>query len=219
VIDLVAIEGTDHPGLVEEFHRGLYSEAFSAQAEPLDAWLRALRGEAPYRMFVQLARAEQTIVGGITYELYPRSRCGFVTYMVVASQSRRSGLGRRLLDEATRSLYEQAARAVFGEVNDPRTREGKTHETADEKWQRLERFQRWGARVVEVPYVQPALGAGLERDRGLCLVAFGAQDRSLPGTLVADFYDELYAATEAGPPPCAVTEVIPVRVPLVELRR
>lgn len=147
-------------------------------------------------MHVRVVAEGDDIVGGITYELYPRSRCGFVTYFVIAPHARRRGLGRRLHDEATRSLYARGAVVVLGEVNDPRVH-------GDAARPRLERFERWGARVIDVPYVQPALGDGLARDRGLCLIAWPPPDGVLPAISAATLREwlcELYAVTEGGAP-------------------
>jgi N-acetylglutamate synthase-like GNAT family acetyltransferase len=88
------------------------------------------------------------IIAGITYEAYPKSRCGLVTYLVVAPHARERGLGRQLLTYAANDLYARGARAVFGEVN---------RDAPD----RIARFVRWGARVLDYAYVQPALGPGL----------------------------------------------------------
>jgi GNAT superfamily N-acetyltransferase len=195
---------------LERFYRGIYLEAFAAQAEPLEAWLAALRGDAAYDFTVNFDDD-----AGITYERYRRSGCGLVTYMVVAPTARRSGVGRRLLDGAIADLRARGAPIVFGEVNDPR----RTTEVV--AWDRLERFQRWGARVLDMPYVQPSLGSG--RDRGLLLVAFSVEDREvLDGAIVKDFLDEFYRVTEGEPPDAELSSIlaaIPERVPLVRYSR
>lgn len=129
------------------------------------------------------------IVGGITSELYPVSRCGLVTYMVVAPHARDRGLGRQLLDEAARALYDAGALAVLGEVNDPRVH-------GESALPRLERFLRWGAQRIDVPYVQPSLGGGLPRDHGLCLIVLPPVPAVVEESTVRAFIDELYAATE-----------------------
>lgn len=185
---------------LEAYHRGLYWNEFAAQHEPLESWHRALRGEDGYHLTVRLAIVGDAIVGGINFELYPRSRCGFLTYMAVAPASRGRGLGNRLQTGAVAALRAAGAAAVFGEVNDPRTT---TQEPAAVAWQRLDRNQRWGARVVDIRYVQPALGPGLARDRELLLIAIAGSEPlppELPGTLVRGFVEELYAITEGGPP-------------------
>ena len=207
--------------LLERFYREVYLDAFGAQREPLEAWLDALEGRAPYRLTVQVALDDTgAILGGVCAEHYPRSACGLVTYMVVAPAMRRCGLGKRWLAEATAGLRAAGARAVFGEVNDPRV--ARAAESADHAWVRLERNQRWGARVVATRYVQPALGDGLERDRGLVLIALDEARAELPGALVRGFVEELFEANERRAPDAevrAVLDGIPDPVPLVQLSR
>lgn len=143
-------------------------------------------------MHVLVATQGDQLLGGVTYELYPRSRCGFVTYLVVAPQGRAHGLGRTLFDTASAELYAAGARAVFAEVNDPRVH-------GDAARPRLARFERWGARVLDVPYVQPSLGEGLPRDEGLCLIVLPPVPE-VTRELVASFVRELYELTEGALP-------------------
>lgn len=170
--------------MLAEFHGGIYWDAFALQHEPLAAWRRALAGDAPYELTVRLVREGRALIGGICFERYPRSGCGLVTYVVVAPSHRRQGLGYRLQHEAVQAL----GGTVFGEV-------GRAL---------VARNLRWGARIVDVPYIQPALGPGLERDRGLTLIALEPTTTSLPGPMVWSFLEELYAATEGGPPDPAI---------------
>jgi len=137
--------------------------------------------------------------------------------MVVAPTARRAGLGRQLQAVAVAELFAAGAPAVFGEVDDPRLPRAEPAEIA---WRRLERNQRWGARVLDARYVQPALGPGLQRDRGLVLIALAGPaplPAALAGRIPRAFVEELDAATEGGAPEPEVA--FPDRVPLVELAR
>ena len=110
--------------------------------------------------------------------------------MVVAPAARGQGLGERLLREAAQELYDGGAPAVFGEV-------------VEAAQDRLQRFKRWGARVAQVRYVQPALGPGLLRDDSLLLIVVAGATpvpADLPGSVVCTFIEELYAVTEGGLP-------------------
>ena len=194
--------------LLARFYDEVYLPAFAHQREPREVWEAGLVAPAACRRFITLAgaglddAATARIDGGVTCEWYPRSRCGLLTYLVVAPGARGGGLGRRLLDGARAALRDHAAAcgatlaATFGEVADPDT-SGDPDAAA-----RLARFRRWGARLVDARYVQPALGPGLARDRHLRLIAFvdGAPPATLAGGVVAGFLREFYAVTEGREP-------------------
>jgi GNAT superfamily N-acetyltransferase len=228
-LEIVTITGPEDEALLEAFHGGIYWDAFAAQQEPIEIWKRALwGGAAPYELTIRIAGralrdpARRTVLGGIAFERYPRSGCGLITYMVIAPAARRQGLGKRLQRDAATTLFAAGAPAVFGEVNDPRRAGDGVDEPPEAMWRRLERNQAWGARVVDVRYVQPALADGLARDHGLCLIAL-AGGQPLPpaiaGEIVRDFVGELYAITEGRAPDPAILAAIPDRIPLLELRR
>lgn len=77
-----------------------------------------------------------------------------------------------------------------------------------------------------MPYVQPALGEGLSRDRTLRLVVFAGAaplPATIPGAEVAAFLDEFFAITEGAAPSDpeygAIRSTLIGDVPLVELDR
>jgi GNAT superfamily N-acetyltransferase len=194
--------------LLARFYAEVYLPAFAHQREPREVWDAQISRPGAYRLIVTLAgerleaAATARIDGGITCEWYPRSRCGLLTYLVVAPGARRAGLGRRLLDGAGAARRGGAAdlgaevAAVFGEVADP----GASDDLSAAA--RLARFRRWGARQVEARYVQPSLGPGLARDRHLRLLAFfdAAPPPTLAGATVVSFLREFYRATEGVDP-------------------
>ena len=227
--EIVTITNHDDEALLDEFHSGIYWDAFADQQEPVAVWKRALWGGlAPYQLTIRIAgyalrdRTRREIVGGIAYERYPRCGCGLITYMVIAPSARRAGLGRRLQRDAALALFAAGAPAVFGEVNDPRRIGEGVDEPIEAMWRRLERNQAWGARVVDVRYVQPALARGLTRDHGLCLIALAGTEplpTTMSGAIVRDFVDELYQVTEGCAPDRDLIVGIPDTISLVELRR
>jgi len=218
--------------LLARFYDEVYLPAFAHQREPLAAWTAQLWGDAAaYDLAIVVAGdhlddpSRARIDGGVISELYPASACGLLTYLVVAPHARHGGLGRALLDGARRSLAERAAArglalaAVFGEVSDPARYHGDARADAVD---RIARFVRWGARVVDHPYVQPRLALELARDPALRLIAFfdGAPPATLPGPLLADFLREFFAVTEgaplsADPALAGLVAAIPAEVPLV----
>jgi GNAT superfamily N-acetyltransferase len=208
--------------LLARYYRGIYWDDFAAQHEPLEAWQRALAGGAGYELTIRLAVDAGEILGGISFERYPVSSCGLITYMVVAEAARRRGLGRRLQADAIATMFAAGAPAVFGEVNDPRLAgEGLLDEPIEDTWERLERNENWGARVVEIRYIQPALGPGLTRDRGLCLIAHADAEPlpdTMPGAIVRAFVGELYDKTE-GARDDELLAQIPDTVRLIHLAR
>ena len=88
-MDLVTIRARADEPLLDEFYAGIYLDEFAAQREPLDRWKARLWDErAPYRLTIQLLRDGGRTVAGIVHERYPRSRCGLMTYLVVAPSHR-----------------------------------------------------------------------------------------------------------------------------------
>jgi len=180
---------------IDAFHRGIYQDEFADQSEPVERWHAALRGERAYELSIQLALDGERILGGICFERYPRTGCGLLTYVVVAPEARGQGLGKQLQTAALDAL--RGAPLVLGELNDPRVT---TLEPTEAAWTRLRRNQRSGAGVIEMRYVQPALGDGLPRDRQLLLMVFPPFPSPIDGARLRAFIDELYQATEGGPP-------------------
>jgi len=102
---MLTIAGRADEALLDAFYAELYLPAFAHQREPLEAWKRRLWDD-PGGLEVAITVAGEDLsgaprlAGGVVAEHYPRSNTGFLTYLVVAPDARRAGLGRGLLERA-----------------------------------------------------------------------------------------------------------------------
>ncbi|HSP41741.1 MAG TPA: GNAT family N-acetyltransferase [Luteolibacter sp.] len=186
----------------------LYESTFRdpSEREDPEEWRRRLMGEEPSpqprtRLIIAV-RGDSTdggeMLGGLVFEHYRESRCGLLTYLVVAPDQRCQGIARLLLGRATRSLEEEAAahgglQAVFAEAADPAL-VGPEHDGMSSD-RRLRALYRLGLRHVRLNYVQPELSGGKGRSRHLMLLALlPPVMSSVPGKVVKEFLHEFYRA-------------------------
>jgi GNAT superfamily N-acetyltransferase len=110
------------------------------------------------------------VVAGAVAEWSPSCRVVLLSYLAVAPGLRATGVGGRLYDEAMAS-WRQAYRPclILAEVEHP------DHHPGDpahgDPTARLRFYERRGARVLDLPYFQPALGQGRSRVYGMLLLA------------------------------------------------
>jgi len=128
--------------------------------------------------------ANGVIAGGAVGDRFPRSKVVLLSYIAVPLEGRGLGVGSALMKAAT-AMWETAWRPplMVMEVEDPR------HFAADEAlgdpYARVRFYERLGARILPVPYFQPALGGGRGRVRYLMLMVFGGTEVP-PGTRQVD---------------------------------
>lgn len=186
----------------------LYRNTFTDPAEREDPaqWPARLFGEpAPPqpRMHLLVAlddpsAAAPVLFGGLAFEYYRDSRCGLLTYLVVAPARRRRGLARRLVARAIALLHDEARAhggalgAVFAEAEDPAQVAAAGHAMPPQE--RLRALARLGARRVVLPYVQPRLAGGSAACRHLLLLAFYPSAAQLDGGMLRRFLHEFYRA-------------------------
>jgi hypothetical protein len=82
-------------------------------------------------------------------------------------------------------------RAIFAEAEDPSKVDATLHAKASERLRILGRF---GARAVDLPYIQPGLSAGGGRARHLMLLRLGGGDARIERAVVRDFMHEFSRA-------------------------
>ncbi|WP_159081364.1 GNAT family N-acetyltransferase [Nocardioides sediminis] len=120
---------------------------------------------------------------------------GTLSYLATAPAHRGTGLGGTLVAEHAHHWPTLGLGTVLGEVHDPRLHP----ETADERpMDRLRFYDRHGARLVGVPWIQPALSPDTRRSRGMLLIVLPPVPKAIPaGDLIAwatDYYLEAEGA-------------------------
>eukprot|EP00158_Paraphelidium_tribonemae_P009376 Partr_v1_DN28849_c1_g1_i2_m34176 len=149
---------------------------FPDELEPVEVFQHAIKSSAHdcgYLLNIILlfddSNGEEELVAGCSFELYPRSRCGLLTYIAVLPSRTRQGLARILIAECMSTLKQAAdnkLQALFLETNSdavdidvdvmsPSVRRGV--------------LNRLGFEVLDVAYIQPALAIGKEKARDLLL--------------------------------------------------
>lgn len=121
-----------------------------------------------------------------------------LSYLAVSAASRGTGAGGALVAEITRRLVERPGTcAVLAEVARPDAHA--TDPLHGDPARRLTFYARQGARALNLPYFQPALGPGMDRERGMLLIVLGAEpscvrgDRFVATAQLRAFIDEYLA--------------------------
>jgi len=183
------------------------------ELEPVDVWIDALTVRwpaSPYVLHVIVVLVhedepaskrddEREIAGMVVCEYYPKSNCGLLTYIAVATSMQQKGLGRLLVDSVLRSLSADAkakghlaCKAVFLETNSDAVDASKDVMVPAERRKVL---QRLGFRLLPFEYVQPALGPGLDKCRDLHLAvhtSFVRQDGGVSSKDLLAFIGEFF---------------------------
>jgi len=148
-----------------------------------------------------VARTEDgELVGGSVCEWFPRSRVLLLSYIAVLPGHRSQGVGTRILEAGLRSWTAGFSPAlIVAEVEDPRHYDDDT--AFGDPVRRVRLYERIGARVLPLPYFQPALAPGQERVRHLMLMVLGgsaapAGAREVDGRVVERFLAEYLEAAE-----------------------
>lgn len=148
-------------------------------------------------------------VGGANFiaMLAPADPCivtANLNYIYVAPAARGRGNLRRLVRavfETAASLFDKEVgilrTLVFIEQNDPfrMSPEAYEQDTRFSGLDQLDRLRIWarlGARIVDFPYVQPALSAGQDADDGLIYSVLGSAEAGLPPSLLRGHLERFF---------------------------
>jgi GNAT superfamily N-acetyltransferase len=196
----VTVEGLGYHDdrVVSEFYRRILLPHFRAdELETEESIVEGLR-EGGTRALVARTQ-EGTIVGGAVCDWFPRSCVLLFSYIAVPAEYRGNGIATQLV-AAVRSAWaaELDPRLIVGEVEDPRY----FHDTTfGDPGARVRLYERIGARVLPVPYFQPALRPGRHRVPHLLLMVFGGAQappaaRQVDGQIVGRFLVEYFELCE-----------------------
>ncbi len=113
------------------------------------------------------------IVGGIIGDWFAQCRVMLTSYLAARPGFRGRGIGKRLMAEVLPAWTSHfGAVLVVAEVEDPRFYQADEYHGDPEA--RLRLYASLGARILRIPYFQPALSAQQPRVRNLFLMVFSA---------------------------------------------
>lgn len=123
---------------------------------------------------------ENNLVGGITGHWFPTCRVFLLDYLAVSPEFRGGGIASALLQHGfERWSHELSPILILGEVEDPR----QYHDIGfGDPELRFRLYGRLGARVLRLPYFQPALRPSGFRVHGLLLMVFVARSDAYAGS-------------------------------------
>lgn len=143
------------------------------------------------------------VIGTIIGDWYAESHVMLISYLAVRSECRGGGVGRRLLAEAFASWRAGFAPAlILGEVENPR--HSRPHDPVGfgEADARLRLYGSLGARILAIPYFQPAISRFQPRVNNMLLMVFHADASAMidadtvDGAIVGCFIDENIVRSE-----------------------
>jgi GNAT superfamily N-acetyltransferase len=141
------------------------------------------------------------VIGGIVGDWFAESRVMLISYLAARRGQRGHGIGRRLLGEVM-PLWTSMFGALLSvaEVENPKF----YHDDEDhgDPEARLRFYARLGAKIVAIPYFQPALSAEQPRVRNLFLMVLSAdpsvlrEDNGVDAATVRCFIEEYVTGSE-----------------------
>ena len=192
LVDLVdASLSTD---LVANVYETILRPSFSRDELPDDGPLGGLDGSGNCVLSVVVEEGEP--VAAALTEYAPGVDIDLLGYLAARPGDRSRGLGTVLLDHLASRWRQRSVSLALAELHDPRA----WPETPSERAAaRIRFYARWGCDVLDVPWVQPALGPGCDRVADMLLAVLwrlpGGTDE-VAAAPVAAWTEEYYLATE-----------------------
>lgn len=144
---------------------------------------------------------ENLIVGGIIGDWFADSRVMLTSYLAARPGFRGRGIGKHLLAEVLPAwVSHYGAVLVVAEVENPRFYQVDEYQGDPEA--RLQLYASLGAKILRMPYFQPALSPQQPRVRNLFLMVFSADQsvmrdiNSVDAATLRRFIEQYLAGTE-----------------------
>jgi GNAT superfamily N-acetyltransferase len=181
---------------VPEFPNRNERESFENIKRYLDHKESGWFGKNNYHVVVVLDGDQP--VGGSICDYLVEPNAGVIEYLVIQPGHRGTGLGGHLLEHTERLLHQDADKGrgrpldwILGEMDDPYIAPAPTNRF--DPFTRVRVWHNWGYRMLDFPYVQPALASDKSAVRTLLLMAKTCSPRftdSVPSTDVRSFLRE-----------------------------
>lgn len=198
-----------HSELIGSF-RDIYENGFpdADEREDFDGILQRTADELPGQPHTVIMISEansSTAKGGLIADWYAGSRALHLTYLIVDERCRQQGVGWELVDTGVRSIMDWIKKEkkvrinnVFFESNDP----FRTVTDNFDRFLRLRIFAKQGAKLINIPYVQPALDKSKAPVDNLLLFSFTQFNKTgdrIPAEEIKAFLTEFCAGLDVGP--------------------
>lgn len=230
-------DAAERTRLCEAFFTNVYKDAFpkADQIETPDTWLPLLNADAPLPaplLHLIVARrqtgveAADAVVAGLVVEYFRGSRVALVTYIAVAPDYRRQGLGGRLLAKAIGKVSEDnggIGPLMLAEVERPEAQNSEADRRSADA--RLSVIAALGGKRLDFAYIQPKLSVHQNAVTDLMLVVLASGDAAasgVPASTIRDFLEEFFGSLgqhESAELQVAIDSLPADRVPLKELRQ
>ena len=170
--------------LLAKAYKDVYEAAFpiDEERESLESWIKSLKGGNPAANIIIVVAgdeldSEKPVLKAISVAYYYNKQdAGLLAYNAVSPDFQGQGLGRIMVEARKTALLDLAKAygnklgGVFIECNDP----AKITPAEDvmDPATRIKMFEKWGAKVLPIHYVQPPLEHGGEKCDALKLLAY-----------------------------------------------
>jgi GNAT superfamily N-acetyltransferase len=192
-----------------QFYNSIYRDAFPVtdEAEDPTIWLPLMSGKAPppkplVHVVLAVTGADApekveaaSLLGGIIFEYFRKSRAALITYLCVRQDMRGRGVARFLLGHAVDCVrVPNGPVPLFAETEDPPLQSDESHRKT--AIARLRILDKLGFREIPIHYRQPSLGPGKRPVDSLKFLLLAAADTagvkvSTLRAFMREFYDSL----------------------------